>query len=468
MVTFTEGYVEPGVYVESEIKARPSIGTVGNFVPVLVGTADAFKMVKSDPLVMVDNVEDYVIKLNDQAVPYTDIRSGKWFIIDELGYKYTEGSNFEVVDLSRNVAIRWVGKRPLPEKKFVVYFYLVKQPQDYKARFFYASNYEEAMRFLGDVEVDSDNNIKYSLPLGFKLAIENGASGVWCVTSSTDGGVRDIIDILDEIARLKNPDGTYPYTLVFLDSYVSGENDSLSDADVIRILNHVRVMSSVAEQKERIVIFGPRKGLDSTQGALDLYVQTLRVLKDKRAVYCCPSDIDVLVGNTVVTVDGYYLGAAIAGLIDSVPINHPLTGQLLMGILKVHDTRLRSEKNIIAREGGLIVEDNLRIRHALTTDQSNPITGELKITRIVDYTTRIVRSSLAGFVNQPYSAGLVATIAMSIKLILTQLANINSIVDYKDITISRNEQDPRQLDVSFSIRPTFDVNWIYVKFTVEI
>jgi hypothetical protein len=81
---------------------------------------------------------------------------------------------------------------------------------------------------------------------------------------------------------------------------------------------------------------------------------------------------------------------------------------------------------------------------------------------------RLMRNSLTAFVNQPYSAGLLSTISMSVKLILTQLANANIIIDYRDINVVRNSTEPRQVDVSFAVRPTFDINWIYVKLTVGV
>jgi hypothetical protein len=468
MATFVRGYIEPGVYVESEIKPTPVIGTVGNFVPVLIGTWDSYTRTESDAITK-GSGDSALVKLNGENVDVSLVDTNRGSAVNlTTSAVYTIGTDFELGDGGDdNLQITWLtdGNKPQQGTTYVVYFYLKKSVDDYEPKFFYSTQVTEALNFLGQVETDSSGNIKYSLPLGFSIAIANGASSVWCISwKDINGSKRDVSTILTELQTLKNPDGSYPYSIVFLGGYMSGQTSDLTFAEVSAIVNHVRQMSSVDEQKERIVIFGPPAGVTENETN---YRTTIGELKDRRVIYCYPANVKVTVGTTAVTVGGYYLGAAIAGLIDSLAMSAPLTGQIVAGFNEVVDPLLRVQKNSIASAGCLIVEDNFRIRHALTTDQTNPITGELKITRIVDYLMRLMRNSLTAFVNQPYSAGLLSTISMSVKLILTQLANANIIIDYRDINVVRNSTEPRQVDVSFAVRPTFDINWIYVKFTVE-
>jgi len=463
MATFVKGYIEPGVYVESEIKPAPVIGTVGNFVPVLIGTWDTHTKTKSDTITRGSTNSD-LVKLNGQNINVSQVDLTRGSAVSEDGtVTYTITTDFTLGDDGNgNLQITWqTGKGPNQGQKYIVYFYLKKSTNDYKPKFFYSTQTEEAYNFLGEV----NTSITYSLPLGFSIAIANGASSVWCISWKDINNVkRNVSDILIELQTLKNPDGSYPYSIVFLGGYMSGQTSDLTFTEVSSIINHVKQMSSVDEQKERIVIFGPSAGVTENENN---YRTTISELKDRRVIYCYPANVKVTVGSTLVTVGGYYLGAAIAGLIDSLTMNTPITGQIITGFNEIVDSLLRVQKNIIAAAGCFIVEDNFRIRHALTTDQTNPISGELKITRVIDYIMRLMRNSLIAFVNQPYSPGLLSTIAMSVKLILTQLTNLNILVDYRDINVVRNENDPRQVDVSFGIRPAFDINWIYVKFTVE-
>jgi len=468
MATFVKGYIEPGVYVESEIKPTPVIGTVGNFVSVLIGTWDPYTRTKSDAITKGSGNSD-LVKLNGENVDVALVDTNRGSAINLITSDvYTIGTDFTLEDDGNgNLQITWQtnGNKPQQGTTYAVYFYLKKSTNDYQPKFFYSTQMEEASNFLGQVEVDNSGNIKYSLPLGFSIAIANGASSVWCISwEDINGSKRDVNTILTELQTLKNPDGSYPYSIVFLGGYMSGQTSDLNSSEVLTIINHVRQMSSVDEQKERIAIFGPSAGVTENETN---YRTTISELKDRRVIYCYPANVKVAVGTTTVTVGGYYLGAAIAGLIDSLAMNVPLTGQIVAGFGEIVDPLLRVQKNNVASVGCLIVEDNFRIRHALTTDQTNPITGELKITRIVDYVMRLMRNSLVVFVNQPYSAGLLSTISISVKMLLTQLANINVIIDYRDINVVRNGTEPRQVDVSFAIRPTFDINWVYVKFTVE-
>ena len=464
MVTFARGYIEPGVYVEPEIKPAPVIGVVGNFITILVGKMDTHSKVKSDTLTY--STDPVLVTVNGQNVLFSDVRTEGAYVIDEFGHRYEPGTFILDSNADGYLQITWAEEGGPSGQKYEVYFWLKKTAEDYKPKFFYSTQTREAYDFLGEVEVEN-GNVKYSLPLGFRIAIANGASGVWCVSwYDQAGNKRDISEILYDLQLLKNPDGTRPYTIVFLGGYMKdyAYNDLTFD-EVSAIISHVRTMSSVEEQKERIVIFGPPKGAPDS---VSDYVNTISQIRDRRVVYCYPSNVKVTIGNTEVVVGGYYLGAAVAGLIDSLALNVPITGQLVGGFTEISDVMLRQDKNAIAQRGCLIVEDNMRIRHALTTDQTNSITGELKVTRIVDYVMRLMRSSLEAFVNQPYTAGLLSTIAMSVKMLLMQLANANIITDFRDINVVRNTLEPRQVDVSFAIRPALDINWIYVKFTVEV
>lgn len=457
-------YIEPGVYVESEIKEQPIVGTVGNFVPILVGTLDTHRLVSSDELTVSNKQADILI--NNQPVLFENIRIKDAYVIYN-GSKIISGFTIKKKDDSDNAEIVFDN---LTSGKVKVYFYHKRPDTDFdQIKMFYSVQYNEALNYLGVIDVDDDNNVMFTLPLGFHLAVVNGASSVWCIPwNNADGTKKDILTILQKISTLRNPDKTYPYTIVFLAGFLKGyANSELTESDVSQIITHVRTMSSIEEQKERIAIFGPPKDADSLLNSNELYVETLEFLKNKRIVYCMPSNVKITIKNKEVEVGGYLLAAALAGLIDSVQINMPLTGQMLNGINEVVDIKLRSEKNILAQKGALIIE-NERIRHALTTDTLNPLTSELKVTRIVDYITRLVRNSLQNFVNRPFSLDLLTTISLSIRLILTQLTNTNTIIDYKDISVTRNQTDPRQVDVTFSIRPTLDVNWIYVKFNIEI
>ncbi|MEM2174485.1 MAG: hypothetical protein QXI58_02530 [Candidatus Micrarchaeia archaeon] len=474
MVTFSRQYIEPGVYVESEIKPPAVIGAVGNFVPVLIGTADDYKKVESDEIPQNGTAVKYkgnsvLITNINLTAPYRAIT----YIKDSLGYTFYcnvtgTDKDFDIVaDDNNNAQISW-NQGKAPNGPYKVYFFLKKSSGDYDAKFFYSTQINEALDFLGRIPFDeTTGTLRHSLPVGLKLAFANGCSSVWCISlKKSDGSQKTVLEITDEISSLKNPDNTAPYTIVYLGGFiVNGTNNDLTQDDVTALVQYVRKMSSVEEQRECIALFGPPVDADLSNNSVENYKLTAALLKDRRVVYCYPSNVIITENGVEYTVGGYFIAAALAGLIDSVAINMPLTGQLIAGLTPI-DRKLRSDKNVMAQNGILIVEDS-KIRHALTTNQDNSLTGELKITRITDYVIRIMRSSLSSFVNQPYSSGLLSTIAMSVKLILTQLANTNAIIDYRDIAVTRNETEPRQIDVSFAMRPTFDMNWIYVKFTVE-
>lgn len=574
MVSFTNEYIEPGVFVETELVRTPVVGQAGPFTPCLVGTVDTYKKVSltinrnnsnlidvlsynnvellfsevaTDRVIIIkDNIRTYKrlldIPQNVTATLLTNqgsLADGTYFykvaaldqndnstllssevsettvspdsaitiswtaVADAVKYRVWRGTtsngqnmyiditttsltddgsltwingtvpisstvmgDFNIIKTINNkAAVEWLasGDRPNADDTYSVSLYITKTaPDDYKPKFFYSSELNELYNFLGNIEWDNVNNKpKYSLPLMASLAFANGAGGIWCVSWTPSDTVETL---LSQIEQLKNP---LPYSIVFSGGFQQNISSDLSVADVSKIKTHILTMSSITEQKERIAIFGAPINADLNANAKTNYLDTVAFLNHRRLMYCYPSTVEVEINNLAYKVNGSYLAAALSGLIDSTSLSLPLTGQTIAGILNVYDIFLRQDKNKLAAKGVLIVEDNFRVRHALTTNVTDSLTRELKVTRITDYVSRIVRNSLIGFVSQPYSSGLSSTIGGSIKLILVQLLNANVIYEYGDIDISRNNAEPNQLDVSFSIKPTPDTNWIYVKISVQ-
>jgi len=581
MATFSNQYVEPGVYVETELTPVPTVGTAGPFITCLVGTVDPYTNVSSTITRSASGQVDNIVYA-DENVNYADIdisrnivvsnpNIGRTYNASELDFPvpetpivgsggtltagtyyytvvairddgifsdnplYTESEQIKVVIASgttngsvsitispvanatkyrlygrsdgaptgyievsaptvtlvdtgasliagglpsvkadyhvfnagTNAAIRWTksSRRAIPgaNSTYTITFYKMKRADEYNPIFYYSGQEQAAYKVLGEVTWDSvKNEPAYSLPLGFQLAMANGASGVWCVPMKATDSVSDI---LTKIENLTNP---LPYTIVFLKGYIHGSSSpNLTDGEATSILSHVLSMSSITEQKERIAIFGPYVNAYSSSDIVDKYTNTVSLLKSRRTVYLYPSNILVQIGSSQHEVSGFYLGAALGGLLDSLALNSSVSGQVIAGVSGVTDDQMRVIKNQIAGKGTCIIENTYRIRHALTTDMTTVLTREIKTTRIIDYITRLVRDSLASFTNVTSSGSILSSIGATVKLLLSQLVNANVLEDYRDIKVSKNTTDANQVDVSYVFRPQGDINWIYVKQSVE-
>jgi len=105
MATFVKGYIEPGVYVESEIKPTPVIGTVGNFVPVLIGTWDPYTRTKSDAITKGSSDSD-LVKLNGENVDVTLVDTTRGSVINlTTSDTYTIDTNRSKVLLTLCISI---------------------------------------------------------------------------------------------------------------------------------------------------------------------------------------------------------------------------------------------------------------------------------------------------------------------------------------------------------------------------
>jgi hypothetical protein len=314
--------------------------------------------------------------------------------------------------------------------------------------------------------------IENTLSAGADIFFSNGGGLLACVQVNLTTPYSDIqTDYEDALDRLRNAD---VYCVVPLLPTNATANPSFKTS----VVNHVNIMSSTTERRERVALLGGPVGADDKtdiEASVTAYMSFIDPINEARIGYVVPSAASLGVKSIMYPVPGPYIACAIAGIMcnPTYTSGEPISGKAVARISELGDIYTRYQKNRMAGVGGLVIENNngtYRVRHALSTNVATAVTSELKITKIKDYIARTVRNSLdATYINtRNVGAETVSSIKASVRLLLEGVISIRDIVAYENLNVVQDVTEPRQINVSFQVKPTWDINWCLVTFGISI
>jgi hypothetical protein len=174
-------------------------------------------------------------------------------------------------------------------------------------------------------------------------------------------------------------------------------------------------------------------------------------------------------------VGGQYIAAAVAGSLAPLPISATLTRRTLSGFTSLSETPTptKAQKNQMAQLGIFVVEQvrgQIRCRHAITLDNENSARAELSVVRSKHYMLESVRDTIERQIigrviadgNAPF---LVRSTVISV---LEQLRQGRALVDYGAVEARQKSFDPTVVEVRFSYRPAFPLNFVEISFSVDL
>lgn len=265
-------------------------------------------------------------------------------------------------------------------------------------------------------------------------------------------------------------------------------------------LNHCLTMSNILNRKERVLFLGAIQGLtpQNLTGAKLAAVENIGILEGiqgatvtdvldgnvedlanysvpnafgetYRAVYFYPDQIVVQAGASNVLIDGFYLAAAAAGYENAdVRLENPLTNKVLSGftILQNKAFSVLTLQSLAAAGVTTLqpVSGGGRVIWGITTSQSGfPEEQEISIVFIRDRIAKTLRAGLAGFIGTPQKIDTLAVINTNAIVLLNSLVSQGIITAYKNLTVIQDDVDPRQIDISVQVAPTYPLNTIFCK-----
>ena len=343
---------------------------------------------------------------------------------------------------------------------------------DFSPRIF--TQYEDIVATYGNYNVALNGYVSNGVTLAAQLAMQNGAEEVIIsqVESDTNQGFKDAIDKLANIdENIVSVDIIVPLT---------------TDYEVIQHLSdHVTLYSSDEYCLYRMGYVGASKDEPIDSDAKDYEgdklgsIQKTMAIKNERMVYVVPGTIQKTVINPITgysvvrTLPAPYAAAAVAGLAMRNDLAEPLTNKIVYGIDSLGTIYQEVDANKLANAGCLVLKQDkneIRVRHGITTfyefQTFNDVhSNEITFIQIKDRVISLCRSELGRkYVGNKLKTSILNDIEYTLTQLLNTLAAAETIIGYEGVSVTRDIDNPMQVNIKFFIEAVYPLNFLEVEF----
>lgn len=342
--------------------------------------------------------------------------------------------------------------------------------------------------------IKSDGSIDSPISYAARIAFENGARNIIMQAlfrratdgdpdsareAPTDTEIQDSVTWEHALYALRDIEDVGIITPVIGQSF-PGLNDSEWLAIAQKVQDHIKYMS---DNEQRIMtILGEDSSLSSSVAQRDTLRSHAQTLKSRYGGETAQSTVLITpskfgrrnpVDNSLQYIGGQYAAAGVAGMVASRPVAQNITRGVLSGFTEVPDYRSRADKNQDAAEGLCVVEQQaniVRVRHGITLDNTNASTREISVVRakhrLMESVQVVLDETVIGKV--PADGDAPATVISIVAGVLESLVGAGDIFAYRDIQARTLALEPDTVEVRFSYRPAFPLNYIRVQFSVDL
>jgi len=396
------------------------------------------------------------------TVVVKNIASGEVYVVNtdytiervSVGEDVTAGTRDDLYTLSRVID---GGHIEPGDTVQITYSYT--DPNYHKVYNFY--DYDDIREFYGN-PFNTDGTILSEVTLAAQFALREGAFIIMAVAvdpedpeTPTTGDYSNALDKFrdeDQIAIVVPSTGSQPlHSLV--QSHVSYQSQNKYerravlglDGSVTPVSSSQRIAAAEALAEQRIALVSP--------ATFDYYAPEL---------------------NRTITLGGQYAAAAVAGLSVKNNAAWPLTHKVLRSISNVTEHQRDGQKDLEAQSGLMVIENNKRIlvwvRHGVTTDPTDLKSREWSIIGQQDVMVYRIRDFLDadGLIGQPILPETVINTKASAASALESLVRDKIIVGYRDLKIRQVDTQPDILEVRYQWKPAWPLNYIIVRYSVDI
>lgn len=268
---------------------------------------------------------------------------------------------------------------------------------------------------------------------------------------------------------------------------------------------HVEQMSTTYYKRERVLFTGSLRGLmvDNVTGVADAAVEDIGILEgiqgddpeeiladniedlvdydvatnfgdSFRVVWFYPDEIVKVINGTRELLPGYYIAAAAGGRVSGTAnIAEPLTFKTLVGFTILNNKIFTQDQlNKLGDHGITVLQPvtgGARVLHGKTTTQSGaPEEEEISIVFIRDQVARVMRRGFQAFIGQPEDPTLVPSLTATAIGFLNAFVSQNLITKYQNLSVARDDVEPRQYNIRVEIQPNIPVNWMFIDVSVGL
>ena len=205
-------------------------------------------------------------------------------------------------------------------------------------------------------------------------------------------------------------------------------------------------------------------------GGIATTVQTVGLAYgNRRMYYVFPDSCTATLGGPTLELEGFYMCAAIAGMVGQQPPQQPFTNLPVTGFSGVqgsNDTYRESHLDTMAGGGVYIMiqeADGAPIisRHQLSTNVTTIETRELSITKAVDYTAKFMRAGLRNFIGRyNITAAFLDTLSSVVQGQLAFLAESGVIIGGYLNSITQDTTNPDTVLIDIGLEVAYPCNYI--------
>ena len=203
--------------------------------------------------------------------------------------------------------------------------------------------------------------------------------------------------------------------------------------------------------------------------------QTAQGYANRRVWSIFPDQCSASIGGVQQQIDGFYMNAAVAGLIGSQPpqqsfTNFPMTG--FTGVIGSSGKFSTQQMNVMAAGGNyIIVQDApgtpLHSRMALTTDMTSVETRTDSVTKIVDFVAKFLRTGLKNYIGRfNITQGFLDSLGHVIAGLLGFLTDSGILIGASLNNIIQDTTEPDQVDVDITLDVPLPCNYIRLTLTI--
>lgn len=459
-------YVPPGVYTESVPGPSVGISTLTPSAVGIFGTTVGFRTFTDVFTVPADSAGPTPVafgsltKLGAQiaSIVITDVNNGTvyalttdYLIIQNNGVDTVANTNDDSFTFTRVIA----GTLAAGTVVRITYKYT-------DATFFDATTFTDAfdVQDAYGAAFDSSGTLTSPLTLASQLAFANGATEIVAVAVNYSGSPV-LSDYQTALAKLQDVES------VAVVVPATGDHTVFAS-----VSSHVTLQSQ--NRRERRAIVGVDGHTNAVSSATRIgYAQAIG---NRRVMFASPGTIKYFSSsaNLEVTIAGYFMAAALAGLSVSQGVSMPLTRKVLTGFTNITEVLSEQQKNTEATAGLCVVEQlrsgQIRVRHGVTTDPTSLYTREWTITGQEDRLAIQVRNYLdaSGVIGSVISDNTLASVKAQVIGALGILQDNGDIQAWRNIQTRQLVSNPDVIQVQFEWQASIPLNYILVRYSIDL
>ena len=259
-------------------------------------------------------------------------------------------------------------------------------------------------------------------------------------------------------------------------TFAAGENDdsfySVSD------LNDPPLPAALVDEAFSVKIRGASlttaAGKNFT-GIAETVAAVGRSYGNRRLWMTFPDQCAATIEGSEQIIEGFYMNAALAGMVGQNPPQQSFTNFPIAGFTRVlgsNDTFNTSQLNIMAGGGAWIIIQEaqgapLLSRMALTTDLTSIETRTDSITKVVDYTAKFLRSSLRNFIGRfNITQGFLDSLGSVVEGVLNLLTDTGVLTGSTLNNVVQDEDAPDTVLIDITLDVPYPCN--YIRLTLVI